>query len=117
MIDFLNLDASALADAGIRFRTQKETDDFIGTIIEELEVRVGEAVSKGKPDDILELFESAQTDEEQEAWLDRYCPEYRDIVRSAQQQMEKELIQHRDEIPGNVFRSIGSAETGPVIGR
>ena len=110
MIDFLNLDASALADAGIRFRTEKETDDFIRTIVEELEVRVGEAVSKGKPEDVLELFESAQTDEEQEAWLDRYCPEYRDIVRSAQQQMEKELIQHRDEIPGNVFRNIGSAE-------
>ena len=48
MIDFSNLNASALADAGIRFRTEKETDDFIRTIVEELEVRVGEAVSKGK---------------------------------------------------------------------
>ena len=103
MIDFSRLTPADLRSIGIRFETPEETEAFIDLMIEEAEIRVGDAISEGRTEDELDQFEQCITDDETEAWLNEYCPHFMTIIEDVNRQMEKELIQNRDRIPGAVI--------------
>lgn len=105
MLDFLRLSASALEKNGIQFETEEETHVFIDLLREEMEVRVGEEIMKGRTEKEVALFESCKTDEEVENWLLYYCPNYRDIIHIISKRLEKELNQYKRNISGNISTS------------
>ena len=111
MIDFSNFTPADLRKIGIRFKSTEEAQAFYEVIKEEMEVRVGQAISEGRTEKELQLFEDCATDEETEEWLNTYCPHFRTIIREAGEQMEKELIQYKDRIPGVIQQT---TETIPV---
>ena len=57
--------------------------------------RVGEAVYEcaGKAAD--EEFNNCVTQEEAEAWLDRYCPDHEVIVMKVQEELFREIMKYR----------------------
>ena len=112
MIDFSNFTPADLRKIGIRFQTAEEAQAFYEVVKEEMEVRVGRAISDGRTEKELEEFEDCETDEEMEAWLNAHCPHFRTIIQKAGEQMEKELIEYKDQIPGVIKDSDESATAG-----
>ena len=101
MINFDNLNAKEFSDIGISFRTKEETDSFARVVCRDLEIRIGERISQGMSQEQLDDFDLCETEEETEKWLIENAPDFRDIVAEARKEVEAELIQFRDEIPGN----------------
>ena len=99
VICFDDLNAQELARAGIEFDTPAETKLFIDIIQEELEVRVGRAIAKGKTQAQMAEF-SRCNDHAAETWLQRNCPNYKQIVLSVKHEFDSELRQYRNQIPG-----------------
>ena len=99
MISYQKLDAYVLARIGITFDTDAETDHFIQVVQEEIEVRIGERISEGKTAAQMDEF-IACDDSEASEWLNRNCPNYRQIIISVGNEIERELKSNRAKIPG-----------------
>lgn len=100
MINFNNLTRQELSENGLTFATSEEADLFAQTIKEELEVRIGSAISQGIETEKLEEFDLCRTQEEATAWLEKNRPDYKEIVRYKQDEMNREILEYRDRIPG-----------------
>lgn len=72
-------DPKELERHGIRFETVEEGKLFSDIVRKELEVSVGRDLSKNVDQEDLDDFEQCETQEESEAWLNKYCPNFRDI--------------------------------------
>lgn len=118
-MNFNCLDSKALASIGIRFRTAEETKAFADIILEELEVRIGEEISKRLTDRQLEAFDRCRGPVEARRWLDANCPEHRHITETKKEEFEQEIIKYRDQVPGviscldNTAIKTDEAETEP----
>lgn len=114
MLDFHPLTAKELLKVGIVFETKEEGESFARTVQEELEVRIGGKISEGKSKEQLAEFDKCHTSLESKRWLRDNCPEYKEIVIHLTKQMEKELIEYRNDIPGTIsnanLRSTSIAE-------
>ena len=99
-MNLYHLSESELVRFGIFFGTIHETDAFINIITDEFSVRVGMSVAKGRTKDEMQMFKSAKTKEEQKAWLDQYCPDYKQKVCTIEKEMEQELLKFKKSIPG-----------------
>ena len=69
-------------------------------IREELEVRVGAAITNAADDEELEEFEACRTPEESSAWLEKHCPDIQERIREIKEALYRELMEYRDRIPG-----------------
>ena len=96
-------DQKELERHGIRFETVEEGKLFSDIVRKELEVSVGRDLSKNVDQEDLDDFEQCETQEESEAWLNKYCPNFRDIVKSRQQEMACQIMEFRDSIEGVIF--------------
>lgn len=97
-MDFNKLDKHELALHGIEFATDEETEKFASILREELEARVGEAISKYLSESELEDFNKCEDGEESVKWLELHCPSFREITHKKAQEMEKEIIRYKDRI-------------------
>lgn len=102
MMDFNKLDSHELSLLGLYFETDWEADLFAAIIREELEVRVGVAISKTVGSPKIEEFDQCLTAEEHCQWLEQNCPDYKEIVINEKCELEWEIIAWRDKIPGLV---------------
>lgn len=102
MIDFSKLADGELTRLGFAFELPEETELFAKLIQEELEVRVGLAVGQELTDAQLLEFNRCQAPDESALWLEENCPDYREITREVQAQLEEELLEYRARIPGAV---------------
>ena len=59
---------------------------------EELEVRIGERISKGMPKELLDEFDRIDDPDEAHAWLERNRPDYREIVADETRKMEAAIV-------------------------
>ena len=66
-------------------------------------------MSKDVPKEELDNFEKLIDKEDYEeedrtkeikAWLDKNCPQYNEIIKEVALELEKELIQYKNQIPG-----------------
>lgn len=99
-MNFLQLDTEELAGIGIRFETEEETWAFADLIRGELEVRIGEEISSRVTKEQLDEFDRCVGQEEGKRWLERYCPDYQEIVSNKTEEFEQEIIRYKDKIAG-----------------
>ncbi len=101
MNKFINrLDRAGLEQIGIAFEDSGTSREFEALIREEREVRVGEEISRGMSDELLEEFDSLPSGDDLARWLDQHCPDYGEIAAAVTQELKYELLQNRDRIPG-----------------
>lgn len=103
MVTFRKITFIELYAIGIRFKTKDEYDAFTRLIQEEYESRIRKAIARGRTAVEMAMLEACTTEEETNAWLDKYFPTYEDTVQEIEIQLEKELIQNRSKIPGVIY--------------
>ena len=59
---------------------------------EELEVRIGERISEGLPEELLDEFDRIDDPDEATAWLERNRPDYREIVEEENRKMKAAIV-------------------------
>lgn len=99
-MNFEKLDAKELANIGIRFSTEEETRAFVKIIMYELEVRIGEEISRRVTEEQLQEFDRCSSQTEVTSWLTKNCPDHCSIVRATMDELEEEIIKYSDQIPG-----------------
>lgn len=98
MIDFQNLDERTLERLGIAFYDSAEAKLFADYVLEELEVKIGEGISDGMSQALLDEFDSITNHAESVRWLNKNKPDYREIVEREQIKMVWNLLKHRKEV-------------------
>ena len=99
-MNFEKLDAKELANVGIWFKTDDETNAFAEMLSEELEFRIGEDITRQVSEEQLEEYERCIGDEEVQRWLEKNCPDYPTIVAKKREELEKEIIEYKTIISG-----------------
>ncbi len=94
----MDFDQDRLSKLGIEFNSDEEASAFSALIQEELEVRIGEEISKRCSDEQLEVFDSLLGTKEASEWLENNVPDYRVIVHQKIDEIEKELIKYGKDI-------------------
>lgn len=102
MLNFNNLTRRELSDNGLAFETAEEASLFANIILKELKVRIGKALADYVGRKGTEEFEKCNTDAEAAAWLEQNCPDYHEIVKAKQDELNQEILKYRDRIPGRV---------------
>lgn len=100
MINFQHLDGEELIAHGWSFETKEEADLFAATVLEELQVRIGQAIADQVGLSKVEEFDLCDNDEEARMWLKKNCPNFQEIVYEQQHLLEEEMITYRDKVPG-----------------
>lgn len=87
-----------LKEVGLSVMPDDQKKAFLEYVQEELEVRIGEEIADGMTEEKMAEFESAQTKEETEKWLQENKPNYENIVRSEIAELKDEISRNRDKI-------------------
>ena len=98
MIDYQNLNEVTLKRLGIAFYDSDEAKQFSDYVLEELEVKIGEGISDGMSQALLDEFDSITNHAESVRWLNKNRPDYRDIVEREQIEMAWNLLKFRKEV-------------------
>ena len=80
-----------LQEMGLSARPEQEKQDFLNYVQEELEVRIGERISKGLTEAQLNEFDAITDQAEAAAWLEKNRPDYREIVTRTIEEMKAEI--------------------------
>lgn len=102
MINVHYLNGGDFARLGFTFETPGETELFANVIREELEARVDQAVGRDLTDAQVKEFAFCLDPGESAFWLEKHCPDYREIVLAEQARLEDELLEFRAMIPGAI---------------
>ena len=100
MYEYNPLDIAGLKQIGIAFETDEESNAFAALIREELEIRIGEAISAKLTEEQLNEYDALYEQEATSAWLGANCPDYRKIVQEKAGELKSELLRHRKSIDG-----------------
>lgn len=91
----MQFDEQFLQEMGLSAMPADKKQDFLNYIQEELEVRIGERIAKGLPEDKLQEFDSLSTTEEVVKWLEKNRPDYREIVDRCIAEMKQSIAKNR----------------------
>ena len=87
-----------LGEVGLASMDEREKQEFLEYIQEELEVRVGEGIAEGMTEEKMREFQATETDEAAKAWLEKNRPVYREVVRQTIREFKDELRRNREKI-------------------
>jgi hypothetical protein len=96
----MRFDEDFLQEMGLSAMPADKKRDFLNYVQEELEVRIGERISKGLTDSQLQEFDNLLGTEEATKWLERNRPDYREIVNRCIAEMKEAIIKNRAQIIG-----------------
>ena len=96
----MQFDENFLQEMGLSAMPADKKQDFLDYIQEELEVRIGERISKGLTEAQLQEFDSLLGTEEAAAWLEKNRPDYREIVNQCVEEMKQAIKQNRSKLIG-----------------
>ncbi len=94
----MRIDDTFMKEIGLEEMPEPEKQAFIDHAEEELEVRVGHAISKEMSQDQLHDFENIDNNEEAVTWLKTNVPNFHEIVTDIFQGFKQELISERASI-------------------
>jgi hypothetical protein len=95
------IDSAYLDQLGLEQLSPEDKEALLGYIQEELQLRVGEALSDNLSDDQIDEFgEIMEKGDQQSAtvWLSQNCPNYKEVVQQQVEQIRQGLIENRDNI-------------------
>ena len=77
---------------------RKEKQKFLDYLQEELEVRIGERISRGLTEVQLNEFDMITDQAEATRWLEKNRPDYREIVNRTIEEMKAEIRANRHKL-------------------
>lgn len=96
----MEFDDKFLADMGLSAMPEEQKQDFLAYVQEELEVRIGERISRGLTEVQLNEFDMITDPVEAAKWLEVNRPDYREIVSRTIAEMKEEIRANRARIVG-----------------
>lgn len=94
----MHFDENFLQEMGLSSMPEDRKRDFLNYIKEELEVRIGERISKGLTETQLNEFDMINDPAEAAKWLGENRPDYREIVARTIEDMKSEIRANREKL-------------------
>lgn len=89
-----------LQEMGLSAMPEDQKQKFLEYVQEELEIRIGERISKGLTPTQLNEFDMITDPMEAALWLERNRPDYREIVNRTINEMKEEIRANRAKLVG-----------------
>ena len=96
----MNFDEQFLQEMGLSAMPEDEKQNFLNYVQEELEIRIGERISKGLTETQLNEFDLITDQAEAVKWLEQNRPDYREIVTRTINEMKDEIRANRNKLAG-----------------
>lgn len=96
----MRFDEQFLQEMGLSAMPEDQKQKFLAYIQEELEVRIGERISKGLTEVQLNEFDMITDPADAAKWLERNRPDYREIVARTVDEMKAEIRANRAKLVG-----------------
>lgn len=94
----MDFDEKFLQEMGLSAMPEDQKQKFLDYIQEELEVRIGERISKGLTETQLNEFDAITEQSEATRWLEKNRPDYREIVNRTIEEMKSEIRANRSKL-------------------
>ncbi|MBQ3296973.1 hypothetical protein IJH01_02530 [Candidatus Saccharibacteria bacterium] len=94
----MEFDEQFLQEMGLSAMPEDEKQKFLDYLQEELEVRIGERISRGLSEVQLNEFDMITDQAEATKWLEKNRPDYRDIVTRTIEEMKAEIRANRHKL-------------------
>ena len=89
-----------LQEMGLSAMPEEQKQKFLDYIQEELEIRIGERISRGLTEEQLNEFDMIEDSTEAAKWLEKNRPDYREIVSRTIEEMKSEIRANRARLVG-----------------
>ena len=89
-----------LQEMGLQAMPEEQKQKFLDYIQAELEIRIGERISKGLTETQLNEFDAITDPAEAAKWLEQNRPDYREIVNRTIEEMKEEIRANRARLVG-----------------
>ena len=96
----MEFDEKFLQEMGLSAMPEDQKQKFLDYVQEELEVRIGERISKGLTQTQLNEFDMITDPAEAANWLEKNRPDYREIVARTIEEMKEEIRANRAKLVG-----------------
>ena len=96
----MEFDDKFLQEMGLTAMPEDQKQKFLDYVQEELEVRIGERISKGLTQTQLNEFDMINDPAEAAKWLEKNRPDYREIVNRTIEEMKAEIRLNRHKLVG-----------------
>ena len=96
----MEFDDKFLQEMGLTAMPEDPKQKFLDYVQEELEVRIGERISKGLTQTQLNEFDMITDPAEAANWLEKNRPDYREIVNRTIEEMKEEIRANRSKLVG-----------------
>ncbi|MDO4611791.1 MAG: DUF5663 domain-containing protein [Candidatus Saccharibacteria bacterium] len=94
----MQFDENFLQEMGLSAMPEDQKAKFLNYVQEELEVRIGERISRGLTDIQLNEFDMITDPNEAAKWLEKNRPDYREIVDRTVEEMKDAIRASRNQL-------------------
>ena len=94
----MKIDEEFLVEVGLAAMPAEQKKDFLDYVQEELEVRIGERISRGLTQTQLNEFDMINEPVEAAKWLEKNRPDYREIVNRTINEIKEEIRSNRAKL-------------------
>jgi protein-tyrosine-phosphatase len=94
----MQFDEKFLQEMGLSAMPEEQKRAFLNYIQEELEVRIGERISRGLTEVQLNEFDLITDPSEAAKWLEKNRPDYREIVDRTVEEMKQAIRASRNKL-------------------
>ena len=96
----MEFDENFLQEMGLQAMPENQKQSFLDYVQRELEIRIGERISKGLTETQLNEFDLITDPIEAAKWLEINRPDYREIVNRTIEEMKEEIRANRAKLVG-----------------
>ena len=96
----MDFDEQFLQEMGLSAMPEDQKQKFLDYIEEQLEVRIGERISRGLTEEQLSEYDTITDQAEATKWLEKNRPDYREIVTRTINEMKEEIRTNRAKLVG-----------------
>lgn len=96
----MQFDEKFLQEMGLSAMPEETKQKFLKYIEEEVEVRIGERISRGLTEVQLNEFDKITDPNEAAKWLEKNRPDYRQIVDRTIEEMKQEIRANKSRLIG-----------------
>ena len=96
----MEFDDNFLQEMGLSAMPEDQKQKFLDYVQEELEVRIGERISRGLTKEQLDEFDGITNQAEAARWLEQNRPDSREIVNRTIAEMKEEIRANRSKLVG-----------------
>lgn len=98
--EMMRVDEQFMEEVGLGAMPADEKKAFMQHAEEELQVRVGQGIGAGLPDEKMREFDEVTDLNAARNWLEQNVPDYREIVRRVYENFKQEILAERNSILG-----------------